>query len=160
APTGRGSSPRVLTGRRRCGTRRVVPRSSRSRGIPIRSFRRRSAPTGRGSSPRVMTGRRRGGTHSRWSERDCGGTPLAGTGGDGGPPGPAGYGSGRRRGGRAAGGFLRREPGPRLFIGGQDSHARRPPLVPTLPRGNAVRDALRPRGPAPPKGRGSRRGAS
>ena len=35
ARTGRGSSPRVMTRRRRSGTRRVAPRSSRSRGTPV-----------------------------------------------------------------------------------------------------------------------------
>ena len=54
ARTGRGSSPRVMTGRRRSGTRGLVPRSSPSTGhTGVRSVRRRSAPTARGSSPRV-----------------------------------------------------------------------------------------------------------
>src|SRR5262249_18432120 len=60
--TGRGSSPGVGTIRRRSGTREVVPRSSPSRGTPIKSIRRRSAPTDRGSSPGVPTIRRRPGT--------------------------------------------------------------------------------------------------
>ena len=39
----------ALTRRRRSGTRRLVPRSSHSRGTPAPSIRRRSARTGRGS---------------------------------------------------------------------------------------------------------------
>ena len=62
ARTARGSSPRVGTRRRRSGTPRPVPSSSRSRGTPVASVRRRSARTGRGSSPRVRTRRRRSGT--------------------------------------------------------------------------------------------------
>ena len=46
-----GRHRRVRTRRRRSGTPGAVPRSSRSRGTPIASVRRRSAPTGRGSSP-------------------------------------------------------------------------------------------------------------
>ena len=55
---------RVGTRRRRSGTRRVVPRSSPSRGTPAASLRRRSARTARGSSPGVGTGRRRSGTRT------------------------------------------------------------------------------------------------
>ena len=54
-----------MTGRRRSGTPRPVPRSSPSRGTPVASSRRRSAPTARGSSPGVRTRRRRSGTPRR-----------------------------------------------------------------------------------------------
>ena len=56
---------RVTTRRRRSGTPRAAPRSSRSRGTPTGSLRRRSAPTARGSSPPVGTERRRSGTPRR-----------------------------------------------------------------------------------------------
>ncbi len=68
ARTARGSSPGVTTRRRRSGTRRAVPRSSRSRGTPMPSIRRRSARTARGSSPGVTTGRRRSGTRQSGAE--------------------------------------------------------------------------------------------
>ena len=52
----------VTTRRRRSGTPGPAPSSSRSRGTPVASSRRRSARTGRGSSPRAGTRRRRSGT--------------------------------------------------------------------------------------------------
>ena len=64
---------RIVTGSRRqdgegLGRQDAAPRSSRSRGTPVASIRRRSAPTGRGSSPRVTTGRRRSGTRRSGAE--------------------------------------------------------------------------------------------
>ena len=49
ARTGRGSSPGVTTGRRRCGTRRAGAEVLTLKGHTMASFRRRSARTGRGS---------------------------------------------------------------------------------------------------------------
>ena len=65
SPDGGGSSPRVGTAQRRSGTWKAVLRSSRSRGTPNASGRRRSARTGRASSLRVTTVRRRSGTPVR-----------------------------------------------------------------------------------------------
>ena len=63
APTGAGSSPRLMTARRGCGTCPArTPPPPCWRATRVRWARSRSAPTGAGSSPRLMTARRGCGT--------------------------------------------------------------------------------------------------
>ncbi len=70
----------LRTRRRRSGTPKAAPKSSRSRDTPRRSFRRRSARTGRGSSQGVLTARRGSGMRGRSNASSSGGISQAGHG--------------------------------------------------------------------------------